>query len=260
MCKVQQQQQTFFRQSNEQVDWFLLLYLLMRICYLPIHIYILLMPSHPQRSYQGGTKGNKSDIFVEEYVIHTEDTRHVGLYQFMFEEEWQKEEEKEEPRRSWMILEDSGAEFLIAHEAWKALFWTIHGLKAGVLDTLEPQHWDGNLIIHWRHLSAGHCCVQLQLRLMHLKQLVSNWILTSCQAHTVTSGWSNGVVINNTHFTSLHWDQLRSRSRPRRLSFSWWECYGLCLRHIPTSLPTLFFILFFCLFLSLWSFQVYFIP
>ena len=46
---------------------------------------------------------------------------------------------------------------------------------------------------------------------------------------------------------------------PRGLTFSWWECYGLCLRHESTKLTTLF-ILFLCLFLSLRPFQLYFIP
>ena len=36
--------------------------------------------------------------------------------------------------------------------------------------------------------------------------------------------------------------------RPRGITFSWWGCYGLCLRHKLTKLA------------SLWPFQLYFIP
>ena len=44
--------------------------------------------------------------------------------------------------------------------------------------------------------------------------------------------------------------------------FTWLGCYGLCLclQHKPTEITHSFFILFLNLFLSLWPFQLYFIP
>ena len=51
----------------------------------------------------------------------------------------------------------------------------------------------------------------------------------------------------------------RPERGPRGLTFTWWGCYGLCLTK-PTRACPLLFILFLCLFLSLWPFQLYFIP
>ena len=51
---------------------------------------------------------------------------------------------------------------------------------------------------------------------------------------------------------------------PRRGTFTCWGCCGLCPWwhpwYKPTELCPLLFILFLCLFLSLWPFQLYFIP
>ena len=49
------------------------------------------------------------------------------------------------------------------------------------------------------------------------------------------------------------------RYSPRRLTFTWWGCYGLCLTLTNRACPLLS-ILFLCLFLSMWPFQLYFIP
>ena len=43
-------------------------------------------------------------------------------------------------------------------------------------------------------------------------------------------------------------------------SSSLWGHYGLCPRSKPTELAPSFFVLLLCLFLSLWPFQLYFIP
>ena len=48
---------------------------------------------------------------------------------------------------------------------------------------------------------------------------------------------------------------------PRGLTFMWWGCSGFCFGPKATvTAHSFFFILFLCLFLSLWPFQLYFIP
>ena len=46
----------------------------------------------------------------------------------------------------------------------------------------------------------------------------------------------------------------------RSLIFTWWRCCSLCLWHKTNRACPLIFILFLCQFLSLWPFQLYFIP
>ena len=47
---------------------------------------------------------------------------------------------------------------------------------------------------------------------------------------------------------------------PRELTFTWWGCCTFYFWHKPTTFAHSVFILFLCLFLSLWPFQLYFIP
>ena len=48
-------------------------------------------------------------------------------------------------------------------------------------------------------------------------------------------------------------------TRPHGLTFSWWGCYGLCLRHKPTELADIFYSVLVSVSV-LWPFQLYFIP
>ena len=101
--------------------------------------------------------------------------------------------------------------------------------------------------------------VLLQYRIIHSRAEIINW--NQCTSFQISQWCTTDISLRAWIHSVLSQQRIYFRYVPTRLTFTRWGCCVLRLWHTPTELAhSFFFFLFLCLFLSLWPFQLYFIP
>ena len=137
-----------------------------------------------------------------------------------------------------------------------AIYGHTPGFKGRTFKLCVLTRWDFNFFIRSSPLRSG---------LTDTRGLFSPGSRAIC-ASDFSARYKRGGACNTDelgHLSSLcvaSPDNRYLNNSPHGLTFTWWGCYGSCLWHKPTELAHSFFILLLYLFLSLWPFQLYFIP
>ena len=148
------------------------------------------------------------------------------------------------------------------------LYWPTPGFRGRTFKLCVLTRWDFNFCVRGSPLQGNGnnircCCSSVCTCVVVVKPSPHYYLpLHGIGRWGTTDDFTTSflhVPLFSTALSSGTWLSITWCCSLCKFTFTWWGCYGLCLRHKPTE-HAHSFILFLCLFLSLWPFRLHSIP